>query len=234
VCQWVWNLRLALGHAMQGSELRDIEWAPAQEAPPLLVTADSPSEEYGPWQWAAASGPATGRFGAEAFVLQENGTLRCPAGSSLWLSELRQENAFTQRAVYAGFPSDCRACELREQCLGRGARGNRARRVSALRRLLPTPSSLVPQTGVLPATRWVDVAARSLRRTWTAHWRRQQVAVLSLAEFPQSVSPPPRPPRAIRSHRRWSWQDRLACNAWSGPAHLRVTVSGVPSFLAVG
>jgi hypothetical protein len=27
-CQWVWNLRLSLGHAMQGGELRDIEWAP--------------------------------------------------------------------------------------------------------------------------------------------------------------------------------------------------------------
>lgn len=126
---------------------------PPKEAPPLLVTAESPSEEYGRGPWASASGPATGRFGAEAFVLQENGTLRCPAGSSLWRSSLRQENAFTQRSVYAGFPSDCRACELREQCLGRGARGNRARRKSRVRRLLPTPSSLEPQTGVLSATR---------------------------------------------------------------------------------
>ena len=105
---------------------------------------------------------------ATAFTLQENGTLRCPAGSSLWLSELRQENAFTQRAVYAGLLDDCRQCQLREQCLGRGARGNRARRVSAVRRLLPAPSAVVPQTGVLQATRWVDVAGRSLRRTWAA------------------------------------------------------------------
>jgi hypothetical protein len=233
-CQWVWNLRLSLGHAMQGSELRDIEWAPPKEAPPLLVTAENPAQEYGPWQWAAAFGRATGRFGAETFVLQENGTLRCPAGSSLWLSELRQENAFTQRAVYAGFPSDCRACGLREQCLGQGARGNRARRVSAVRHLLPTPSSLEPQTGVLQATRWVDVAARSLRRTWTAHWRRQHVEVLPLVEIPKSLPPPSRPPRAIRSHPRWRGPDRLAHNAWWGPPHLRVSVAGVPSFLAVG
>src|SRR5438874_1089780 len=47
----------------------------------------------------------------------------------------------------------------------------------AVRRLLPTPSSLEPQTGFLQATRWVDVAGRSLRRTWTAHWRRQHVEV---------------------------------------------------------
>jgi hypothetical protein len=29
-------------------------------------------------------------------VLQEDGKLRCPAGASLWLSEVRQENAFTE------------------------------------------------------------------------------------------------------------------------------------------
>jgi len=97
-------------------------------------------ESNGPWQWAAAFGAATGRFGADAFVVQENGTLRCPAGSSLWLSEIHQENAFTQRAIYRGFRTDCEPCSLKERCLGRGAKGNRARRVSAVRRLLPPPS----------------------------------------------------------------------------------------------
>ncbi len=58
-------------------------WAPPKEAPPFLVVEENPPEEYGPWQRAAAFGRATGRFGAEAFVLQENGTLRCPAGASL-------------------------------------------------------------------------------------------------------------------------------------------------------
>ncbi len=67
----------------------------------------------------------------------------------------------------------------------------------------------------------------------SAHWRRQHVEVLPLAEIPQGVSPPPRPPRAIRSHRRWSWHDRLARNAWWGPPRLRVTVAGVPAFLAI-
>jgi hypothetical protein len=105
--------------------------------------------------------------------------------------------------------------------------------VSAVRHLLPTPCSLEPQTGVLPATRWVDVAGRALRRTWTAHWRRQYVEVLPLAEIPPDVSPPPRPPRAIRSHRRWSWHERLARNGWWGPPRLRVTVAGVPAFLAM-
>ena len=36
-CQWVWNLRLSLGKTMQGAELREMEWAPPKEAPPLYV-----------------------------------------------------------------------------------------------------------------------------------------------------------------------------------------------------
>jgi len=123
--------------------------------------------------------------------------LRCPAGANLWLSEVRQENALTQRAVYVASQMDCPHCELRGQCLGRGAKGNRARRVSAVRRLLPSPSSVQPNPHLLGAIRWVDVAGRALRRTWVAHWRRQYVEVIPLAQIPKSVAPP-RPPRAVR------------------------------------
>jgi hypothetical protein len=122
---------------MQHVEPREMEWAPPKDTPSSLEAVEDAQEEYGPWQWAAALGAATGRLGAEAFVLQENGTLRCPAGSSLWLSEIRQENAFTQRAVYLGFRTDWELCALKEQCLGLLAQGTRARRVSAVRRLLP-------------------------------------------------------------------------------------------------
>jgi hypothetical protein len=45
-----------------------MEWAPPKEAPPLVVAAEDPQQEYGPWQWAAAFGRATGRFGADAFT----------------------------------------------------------------------------------------------------------------------------------------------------------------------
>ena len=232
-CQWVWNLRLTLGQTMQGGQVRQIEWAPPQESPPLLLAAENPPEEYGPWQWAAAFGRATGRFGADAFVLQENGRLRCPAGASLWLSEVRQENAFTQRAVYLAYQTDCQRCSLREQCLASGAKGDRARRVSAVRRLLPPPAVVERKPVMLGPMRWVDVAGRALRRTWTAHWRGQYVEVLALAEAPKNIAPPPRPPRAMRSHHRWSWHDRLVGNAWSGPPQWRITLAGVPAFLAV-
>jgi hypothetical protein len=95
------------------------------------------------------------------------------------------------------------------------------------------PASVERKPGVLQATRWKDVAGRTLRRTWTTHWRRQHVEVLPLAEVPKSVSPPARSPRAVRSHRRWSWHDRLARNAWWGPAQQRVTGAGVPACLAL-
>jgi hypothetical protein len=158
--------------------------------------------------------------------------LRCPAGANLWLSEVRQENAFTQRAVYVASQMDCPYCELRGQYLGRGAKGNRARRVSAVRRLLPISASVERNSPLLAAIRWVDVAGRALRRTWMAHWRRQYVEVLPLVEMPKPLSPPPRPPRAVRSHYRWSWSDRFARNAWWGLPQLRITVAGVPAFLA--
>ncbi len=35
-------------------------------------------------------------------MLQEDGKLRCPAGASLWLSEVRQENAFTKAGRLPG------------------------------------------------------------------------------------------------------------------------------------
>jgi hypothetical protein len=104
-CQWVWNLRLSLGHAMQGAEIREIEWVPPKERPPLISPAENTQEAYGPWQWAGDAGRGRGPIAGEAFSLQEDGTLQGPTGAFLWLSELRQENAFTQRAVYVASAS---------------------------------------------------------------------------------------------------------------------------------
>jgi hypothetical protein len=95
-CQWVWNLRLALGQQMQTNTVREIEWAPVKEAPPLFVAVENAPQEYGPWQWARQFGAATGRFGAEAFPLQENGMLRCEAGSK----PLAERNA-SRKCLYA-------------------------------------------------------------------------------------------------------------------------------------
>jgi hypothetical protein len=73
---------------------------------------------------------------------------------------------------------------------------------------------------------------RFAARGWR-DFRRQEVEVLPLAELPKHVSPPPRRPRAVRSHKRWSWGDRLARTACWGPAQLRITEAFVPAFLAL-
>ena len=46
--------------------------------------------------------------------------------------EQRQETPYAQRLVFCAPLEACQPCLLREQCLGRGAQGNRARRVSAV------------------------------------------------------------------------------------------------------
>src|SRR5262249_27463064 len=193
-CQWVWNLRLSLGKMMQGSELREMEWAPPIETAPLFFAWEDPPEEYGPWRLAGGSGRAAGRITAEAFTLQEDGKLRCPAGASLWLSEVRQENAFTQRAVYLAYQTDCLPCALREQCLDPGAKGNRARRVSAVRRLLPPPAAVERKPVRLGPMRWVDVAGGALRRAPALPPRRQNLHFPALLPHPPTLLPPPRPP----------------------------------------
>jgi hypothetical protein len=126
---------------MQGVQVREIEWAPPKEAPPVFIVEETPPEEYGPWQWAAAFGRATGRFGAEDFVVQEDGKLRCPAGASLWLSEVRQENAFTRAGRLSGLPD-----RLSAMCPPRAvsrARGQRESRSPSQRRSPPLASACV-------------------------------------------------------------------------------------------
>lgn len=148
---------------------------------------------------------------------------------------MRHEHAFTQRAVYLAYQTDWKPCALREQCLASGAKGDRARRVSAVRRLLPHPApvSIEQKQILLGPIRWVDVAGRAFRRTWMTHWCRQYVEILPLVEPQRELLPPPRPPRSVRSHHRWSWQERLNRNPSFGPPQLRVSVAGVPACLAM-
>ena len=203
------------GKTMQGRQVREIEWAPRKKHL-LSSSPEEPSpEEYGPWQWAAAFGRATGRFGAEDFVSQEDGKLRCPAGASLWLSEVRQENAFTQRAVYLAYQTDCQPCALREPCLASGAKGDRARRVS-----LSVVSCLPPRLYLLSESRscsdrsggWMWLVERFAApgsSTGAGNTSRCFRLPASAEGFP-SLSPTAG--GAVASP--LSWHDRLACNAW--------------------
>jgi hypothetical protein len=76
--QWVWNLRLELGHQLEPSAVRTTEFAPAL-APPSPHTAPPSgyaSPQVGlPWK--------AGRFSGQDFAFQPDGTLRCPADQKL-------------------------------------------------------------------------------------------------------------------------------------------------------
>ena len=224
IWQWVWNLRVALSAACTETPLRQMEWAPPSTGPTQSLAEPALQGEpaYGPLEWARAWG---GRLGADAFVLQEDGTLRCPHGVGLWLSETRQENVFTQRLIFVAKDADCAPCPLRGACLGRMASGKRGRRVSAARHRRISGVVLRPRpVGAEAAIQWNDMAGRQLRRAWMAHWRQQTVTVAAL---PAGLSPPPRPPRAARSHRRLSWLERLGRNARGPLLVSSIQVSGV-------
>jgi hypothetical protein len=66
----------------------------------------TPLSGYGPPT--TATSWKTGRFTGQDFPLQPDGTLRCPAGSTLTLQERRQEADGSLRLVYAASIRSCR------------------------------------------------------------------------------------------------------------------------------
>ena len=135
VCQWVWNLRLALGKRMQQAPLRDIEWAPPTCTPAKRVRQPDAELAYGPWQ--VAQGPAgvtSPLFGARDFVWHDDGTLHCPAGLASRKAPIVQEDkTLAQRVIYEARRTDCQTCDLREKCRPPQSTGRRGRNVTAVR-----------------------------------------------------------------------------------------------------
>src|SRR6266550_1364198 len=127
VCQWVWNLRLELGHQLEPTPMRTTEFAPAA---PEAKEQQAPSSGYGPPTIAAPW--KAGRLSGRDFVLQPDGTLRCPANEALSATEQRHEADGSLRLVYAAKMSQCRPCPLREQCQWHGHATTKPRRVSLL------------------------------------------------------------------------------------------------------
>ena len=144
VSQWVWNLRLELGHQLHPDPVRTTEFASA--IPPSSPYV-APSTGYAPphmgVSWKA------GRFAGQDFVLQPDGTLRCPNDQKLIPHEQRREADGSLRVVYGASIRSCRPCPLREQCQWNGSATAKPRQVSvrlasARRRLCPTVLALLP------------------------------------------------------------------------------------------
>lgn len=220
VSQWVWNLRLELGHQLEPELIRTTEFAAAVSAANGKQSAE---QGYAPpvigRSWKA------GRFSAEDFALQPDGTVRCPVGESLHHQEQRQEADGSLRIVYAASIRRCRPCPLREQCQWNGRATAKPRQVSVL--LHPLVVGNAPLL-------WRDWSRRKHRRACLHLVRHQRIDV-SLS--PAANAPPPPAgqilSRAQRAHARLSWAQRLARNARAeASGQVTITVFGIPERFA--
>src|SRR3989442_716015 len=212
ISQWVWNLRLELGHQLHPDPVRTTEFAPATPPTPPHT---APPSGYAPPQvglpWKA------GRFSGQDFPLQPDGTLRCPAGQSLVAHERRRETDGSLRVVYAASIRSCRPCLLREQCQWQGNATAKPRQVSVLLHPL-----IVGSAPLL----WKDWSRRLHRRACMHLLRQQRVEVQVEQGLSASPALAPVPlSRAQRAHYRLSWPERLARNARSptqGPVRIKL------------
>jgi hypothetical protein len=229
VAQWVWNLRLELGHHLHPDPVRTTEFAPAlppqnEQAPSCPTFSAPPASGYAPP--ATATSWKAGRFTGADFPLQPDGTLRCPAGQSLHVQEHRREADRSLRVVYRASIRSCRSCLLREQCQWNGSATTKPRQVSLL---------LHPLTVGPAPLLWRDWSRRYYRRACIQLLHHQWVKVEVESPTPGSLTIKPVPlSRAERAHYRLSWAKRLARNACSLTAG-RVTIRlfGVPKAFAL-
>lgn len=220
VAQWVWNLRLELGHHLHPDPARVTEVAPALSPPPPHT---APSSGYAPPQ--VGSAWKAGRFSGQDFRLQPEGTLRCPAEQALLSHEQRREADGSLRVVYAASSRSCRPCPLREQCQWNGRATAKPRQVSVLLHPL--------QVGSAPLL-WRDWSRRAYRRACQQLVRNQRIEVRLL---PPAVASPGQADvilsRAQLAHSRLSWHERLARNARvSTSGYVTIRLFGVPERVA--
>ena len=177
-----------------------------------------------PLRWACPGKRAASE--AQAFALQPDGTLRCPASQKLLPHEQRREADGSLRVVYGASIHSCRPCPLREQCQWNGSATAKPRQVSVLLHPL--------QVGSAPLL-WRDWSRRLHRRACQQLVRHQRLE-MSLSP-PAAASPPTAEvilSRAQRAHSRLSWAQRLARNARvSTSGQVTIKLFGVPEGFAI-
>jgi hypothetical protein len=215
VAQWVWNLRLELGHVLKPEPLRTTEFAPAScesNEPQSCTCGYGKPVVAAPWK--------AGRFSGQDFALQSDGTLRCPAHQTLSVHERRKEVDGSLRLVYAASIRSCRPCPLREQCQWSGAATAKPRQVSVL--LHPV---VVGSSPLL----WRDWRRREHRRACIQLLRHQRVEVQVQSAGAPLTGPPAPLSRAERAHSRLNWEQRLARNVQTlTSGQVTIQLFGVP------
>jgi hypothetical protein len=220
VSQWVWNLRLELGHMLEPTPMRTTEFAP-----PVKETTEEQGPVQGYGKPAVALPWKAGRFSGQDFALQPDGVLHCPDGKTLRPTEQRREADGSLRVLYSARILDCRDCPLRKQCQWNGEATTKPRRSSVLLHPL--------RVGSAPLL-WRDWSRREHRRACMQLVRHQRIEV----SLPPPAAASPRKAevilsRAQRAHSRLSWAERLARNA-RVPTASQVTIRlfGIPEGFA--
>ena len=206
ISQWVWNLRLELGHRLEPMPLRTTEFAPAlsqqSKQVPTLPASSPPASGYGPPT--TATSWKTGRFTGADFPFQPDGTLRCPAGQKLVAQERRREANGSLRVVYAASIRSCRPCPLRQQCQWNGSETAKPRQVSVL---------LHPRSVGEEPLFWCDWGRKVHRRACMHLLHSQRVDVqVKQGTLVRPALAPTVLSRAQRAHTRLGWPERLARN----------------------
>src|SRR5947209_8856641 len=224
VSQWVWNLRLEVGHQIEPTPVRTTEFACAIPPPGESALTGPPSSPSPAGYGSPTPAWKTERFTGADFPLQPDGTLRCPAEQSLRVQEQRREADDSLRLVYAASIRHCRPCPLRQQCQWEGHETRKPRQVSVL---------LHPQRVGPSPLLWRDWSRRVHRRAYMRLLRQQRIEVC--------LSPPAASPagmdailsRAQRAHARLSWTERLVRHARPATAgHVTIKLFGVPAAFA--
>jgi hypothetical protein len=235
LAQWIWNLRLELGHTLSPTPMRTTEFA--QACTELVAIPDRAAEtevSYQPPMWAVSR---MGCIAGEHFTPQPDGTLRCPAGFPLYPQERRPEPDGSVRVIYAARIRHCCPCPKREECQGYGAATKKPRRVSAVLWPLHTTEEVAPLPRSLPGPHpllWGDWQRCFHRRVVVKLLRHQRVDVELAETAPPTQSPPVRLlSRTERAHWRLTWAERLARNARPKSApEVSIRLFGIPDAFA--
>jgi hypothetical protein len=99
LAQWIWNLRLELGHTLHPTSMRTTEFAAVQSEP--VAHPGGAAQADVTYQPKVGAVSRMGCIAGEHFAPQPDGTLQCPAGFPLYPQERRPERDGSVRVVYA-------------------------------------------------------------------------------------------------------------------------------------
>jgi hypothetical protein len=162
----------------------------------------------------------------------------------MYRREVRQSRLGDLLILFGINPRTCRQCPLKSQCLADGSKGSGGRRITVIRKKLPSaPLEVQPlaqphRVLELPVTPqppspvlWLDFPATRLRRDLTHQLRQHQIVIEpAWVTLALPTWKPPLMTRDQRAHRRLTWAERWNRNASTDAVpHWQVKLFGICS-----